>query len=137
LIKEQPRMYVSATRPSPPPLPLASCISFSVSCVSAVEITDGREGWARNQIIRSQGSLAQEVKHGVRSPKFICATCAQMNSLAETPQPLPPFPIFGAIGQPRLTTSLCDPLPGPLYMEINQHPIGEAKPERAFSFNLS
>jgi hypothetical protein len=36
-------------------------------------------------------------------------------SLAETPQPPPPSPSLGlinegAIGQPRLTTSLCDPL---------------------------
>ncbi len=38
----------------------------------------------------------------------------QLNSLAETPQ-LPPPPAFGltyegAIGQPRLTASLCNPL---------------------------
>ncbi len=44
------------------------------------------------------------------SPKFIWAPCAQLYSLAETPQLSPP-PAFGlisdvAIGQPRYTTSL-------------------------------
>ncbi len=32
-----------------------------------------------------------QVKYGVRSPKFIWAPCAQLYSLAETPQPPPPF----------------------------------------------
>ncbi len=32
-----------------------------------------------------------EVKHGVRSPKFVRAPCAQLYSLAETPQPPPPL----------------------------------------------
>ncbi len=46
------------------------------------------------------------VKYGVRSPKFIWAPCAELYSLAETPQPLPPSPAYGliyegAIGQPR------------------------------------
>jgi hypothetical protein len=53
------------------------------------------------------------VKYGVRSPKFIWAPCAQLCSLAEAPQPPPPaFGLIyeGAIGQPRYTTSLCDPL---------------------------
>ncbi len=37
--------------------------------------------------------------------------CAQLYSLAETPQTPPPPRIWaGAIGQPRWTTSLCDPL---------------------------
>jgi hypothetical protein len=47
---------------------------------------------------------------------FILAPCAQLHSLAKTPQP-PPHPPpasglidEGAIGQPRWTTSLCDPL---------------------------
>jgi hypothetical protein len=50
-----------------------------------------------------------KVKYGVRSPKFIRAPCAQLHSLAETPQTPPPLPnpsAFGliyeaAIGQPR------------------------------------
>jgi hypothetical protein len=56
------------------------------------------------------------VNYGVRTPKFILAPCAQLYSLAETPQPAPPPPRIWAhirgryIGQPRLTTSLCDPL---------------------------
>ncbi len=37
-----------------------------------------------------------QVKYGVRSPKFIWAPCAQLYSLAETPQP-PPTPAFGLI----------------------------------------
>ncbi len=43
--------------------------------------------------------------------KFIRAPCAQLYSLAEAPQtPPPPFGLIleGAIGQPKLTTSLCD-----------------------------
>ncbi len=46
-------------------------------------------------------------KYGVRSPKFIWASCAQQCSLAEIPQLPPPPPlriwahIRGAIGQPR------------------------------------
>jgi hypothetical protein len=54
-------------------------------------------------------------RYGVRSPKFICAPCAQLYSLAETQHPTPTPPAFGliyegAIGQPRWTTSLSDPL---------------------------
>jgi hypothetical protein len=49
-------------------------------------------------------------KYGVRSPKFIWAPCAQLYSLAETPQsPHPPPRIWAHIRGPRLTTSLCDP----------------------------
>ncbi len=38
-------------------------------------------------------TLIPWVKYGVRSPKFIWASCAQLYSLAETPQP--PTPSFG------------------------------------------
>jgi hypothetical protein len=50
------------------------------------------------------------VKYGVRSPKIIWAPCAQLYSLADTPQPPPPpwtpphlgsYKYEGAIGQPR------------------------------------
>ncbi len=54
-----------------------------------------------------------KVKYGVRSSKFIGASCAQVYSLAETPHPPPPaFGLIyeGAISQPRQTTSLCGPL---------------------------
>ncbi len=53
--------------------------------------------------------------NGVRSPKVYLGSFVQLYSLAETPQLLPPSPAFGliyedAIGQPRETTSLCNPL---------------------------
>ncbi len=57
--------------------------------------------------------LLTEIKYGVRSPKFTCASCVQLYSLPEIPQP----PAFGLIyegailvGPPTQTTSLCDPL---------------------------
>ncbi len=64
------------------------------------------------------GLCSPQVKYGVKSPKFIWAPCALLYSLADTPQtpPLPRHPPAfglkneGAIGQPRQTTSLCDPL---------------------------
>jgi hypothetical protein len=54
------------------------------------------------------------VKHGVRSPKFIWAPCAQAVLIGWDPATSPP-PAYGliyegAIGQSRLTTSLCVPL---------------------------
>jgi hypothetical protein len=60
-------------------------------------------------------SNTAKVKYGVRSPKSIWATCAQLYSLAETPQTPPSPPAFWAhirraIGHPRQATSLCDPL---------------------------
>jgi hypothetical protein len=61
------------------------------------------------------GSTQAWDKHEVRSLKFIWASCAQLYSLAETPQPPPPPPAFGliyegAIGHPINTTSLYYPL---------------------------
>jgi hypothetical protein len=59
------------------------------------------------------GIITGWFKFGFRSPKFIWAPCAQLYSLAETPQhPPPAFGLIceGAIGQPRQTTPLCDPL---------------------------
>jgi hypothetical protein len=59
--------------------------------------------------------LSTKVEYGVISPTFICAPVYSCGySLTETPQ-LPPPPAFGliyegAIGQPRKTTSLCNPL---------------------------
>ncbi len=56
------------------------------------------------------------VTYGVRSPKFICAPCAQLYLLAETSQ-LPPSPphIWAHIRKrywsAKIATSLCDPLP--------------------------
>ncbi len=42
--------------------------------------------------------LGTQVKYGVRSPKFIWASCAaQLYSLAETPQLPPHPPAFGLI----------------------------------------
>ncbi len=52
----------------------------------------------------------------VRSPKVYLGSCVQLHSLDEAPQ-LPPSPCIWAhirgryIGQPRQTTSLCNPLP--------------------------
>jgi hypothetical protein len=43
-----------------PPLPSASCFSFSVSCVSSIELTNGKEGergWGRSQIIQLRESM--------------------------------------------------------------------------------
>jgi hypothetical protein len=42
---------------------------------------------------RRLSHLQPQVKYGVRSPNFIWAPCAQLYSLAETPQPSPPPPI--------------------------------------------
>jgi hypothetical protein len=36
-------------------------------------------------------TIGSIIKYGVRSPKFIWTPCAQLHSLAEAPQPLPPF----------------------------------------------
>ncbi len=63
--------------------------------------------------------LYPQAKYGVTSPKFIWAPCAQLYSLAE---PLPPPPAYGlicegAIGQPRQTTSLFNPIPAPPPLE--------------------
>jgi hypothetical protein len=49
------RSYDSA--PPAPPLPSASCLSFSVFLCVAGRATDGR-GWARSQIIRQREGLA-------------------------------------------------------------------------------
>jgi hypothetical protein len=54
-------------------------------------------------------------KYGVRSPKFIWVflhSCTHWLRLRNSPPP-PAFGLIygGAIGQPRETTSLCDPLP--------------------------
>ncbi len=47
--------------------------------------------------------VGPKIKYGARSPKFIWTPCAQLY-----PFPPPPFGLIyeGAIGQPRLTTSL-------------------------------
>ncbi len=52
---------------------------------------------------RTEVWLIPLVKYEVGSPKFIWAPCAQLYSLAETPQSSTPFgPIYeGAIGPPR------------------------------------
>ncbi len=63
--------------------------------------------FAHEQYRLPQHGPAPQVKYEVRSPKFIWAPCAQLYTLAEIPNPPPPFsPAFGlinegAIGQPR------------------------------------
>jgi hypothetical protein len=50
--------YDSAPRPPPPPLSHLQLVSLcQSSCVSPIELTDRRRGWARSQIIRQRGSL--------------------------------------------------------------------------------
>ncbi len=62
--------------------------------------------------MRNTGMYAQ-VKNGVRSLKFIWAPCAQLYSLAETPQ-LPPPPAFGLIYEALLVSHERDISLGPL-----------------------
>ncbi len=72
---------------------------------------------------KNQLSVSHRVKFGVRSSKFIWAPCAQLYSLANTPQ-LPPHPrhlgsyTMALIGQPRLMASLCNPLRIPIMKQI-------------------
>ncbi len=49
--------------------------------------------------------------------------CAQLYSLAETPQPPPPLVYESAIGQQRQTTSLCNPLGPPIFLQQNIRPM--------------
>jgi hypothetical protein len=63
------------------------------------------------------------VKYGVRSPKFIWAPVYSCTHWLR-PRNSPPPPAFGltyegAIGQPRETTSLCNPLPASLDAEFS------------------
>jgi hypothetical protein len=46
-----------------------------------------------------------QVKYGVRSPNFIWAPCAQMYSLAETPQPSPLPPHLGSYTRAQLVSN--------------------------------
>ncbi len=73
----------------------------------------------QNAQSRKNLKYCHPVKYDLQS--LFGLSCVQLYSLAETPQPPPPPPspavglIYkGAFGQPRRTTSLCDPCMSPL-----------------------
>ncbi len=67
-----------------------------------------------------------QVRYGVRSPKVYLGSCVQLCAhwLRPRNSPLPPafgFIYEGAIGQPKQTTSLCDPPTIPNHFQDTQH----------------
>ncbi len=75
----------------PPPIPSASCLSFSVSCVSLAELTDGTGGKrvGEMKIIRPRGPLQiiqypmpskSELNHVQGFPLLVCILTAVVDS---------------------------------------------------------